>query len=460
MANGISGNDIREIVLQMLTEVFEDGQFSHVVRNRTFAAVSMSRQERVFAGRLFHGVLEESLYLDWIISSYSSVKIHKMKPAIRNILRMSIYQMLFMDAVPDHAAINEAVRLTKKKGYRGLVPFVNGLLRSFQRSGVKPGMPEHVKSSVPRWLFELEVRELGHKKALAFFDAVRKPGENLFVRMVLSKASAEIIMDLLKEDGCEAERVPEMKEALLLKSAGNLSQLRAFQKGLIVVQDLSSMHVGWYAAELSGRNSGIEDGGCTPAKERTACGKAESSGEDVRRTDVRRILDVCAAPGGKSLHLAELFPEAEVTARDLSEAKVTMIGENIKRCGLSNVRAEVHDALVSDESLKEDFDIVLADLPCSGLGVIGRKPDIKLRVKEADLTELAGLQRKILSVVWQYVRPGGLLIYSTCTVNRAENQENAAWFAAEFPFEMILERLFVPGFDDGDGFYIACFRRL
>lgn len=421
--------NVRDIVLTMLIKTLEEGRFSHLAAQEVLSGEQLSRQDHLFAVRLFHGVLEQVIFLDWIISSYSSVKLNKMKPVIRNILRMSIYQMLFMDSVPDHAAVNEAARLTKERGLRGLAPFVNGILRSFQRGGIRPGMPEHVKHAAPAWLYELEVRELGKKRADRFFDAVSAPSEGLYARLLLSSASRQEILEMLKADGCETEEIPGRKEAVILRGAGSLSGLTAFQKGLIYFQDLSSMQVGWKAAELFGDEA--------PS----------------------RILDVCAAPGGKSLHLAELFPEAEILARDLSPEKVQRIRENAERCRKNNIRAEVWDALDFDRTSEKTADLVIADLPCSGLGVIGRKPDIRLRVKEEDLEELALLQRRILAAVQGYVRDGGFLIYSTCTVNRMENGENAQWFAKEFPFRQIFERQTVPGEDPCDGFYLSCFQR-
>lgn len=445
-----AGKTTRDIVLSMLTETIDQGEFSHLVLNRTFSSYELNRQNKVFVGRLFHGVLEECLFLDWIISSYSSVKINKIKPLIRNILRMGIYQMLFMDSVPDHAAINESVKLTKSRGLKGLVPFVNGILRSFQRGGIKPGMPENIKHAAPSWLYDLEVKELGKKAADAFFDACKEPRTSLYARLNTAKCPAEEIKKLLEEDGCEVEDVslyplkadrkeqsraaakaaaPVAAPAVRLSKVSDLTALAAYQKGLLYIQDISSMHVGLFAKELS---EGMQ---------------------------VQNILDVCAAPGGKSLHLAELFPEADVCARDLTPEKVALMETNFQRSGHRNLRAEVHDALLPDESLIRKMDIVLADLPCSGLGVIGRKPDIKLRVKEEDLAALAALQQEILTVVSQYVKPGGLLIYSTCTVNRMENQDNAAWIAETLPFEQICEKQFLPGREEGDGFYLSCFRR-
>ena len=420
--------NLRNIVLTMLVETMEKPGFSHILIQNVFSEYHMDPQEKAFVERLYRGTLEQVIYLDWIIASYSSIKIQKIKPVVKNILRMSIYQMLFMDAVPDHAAINEAVKLTRSRGFSGLVPFVNGVLRSFQRGGVKEGMPQHVKHAAPLWLYERMVLELGQSRADAFFDAAREPGNEIFARLMLSRAPAEDIIKMLEIDGCEVARVDDVPEAVKLKHVENLTELNAFRQGLIFVQDLSSIRVGRTALSLA----------------------------DPEQT--KTILDVCAAPGGKSLHLAELFPKAFVCARDLSPAKVQLIQDNIDRSELKNVRAEVHDALVFDEDLCGSVDLVLADLPCSGIGVIGRKPDIKLRLKEEDIAELALLQRDILDVVSRYVRPGGLLIFSTCSISQAENQDNAAWFAQTYPFEPLYERQFVPGEDEGDGFFISAFR--
>lgn len=429
MENGKTKSNARDMVLSMLIRTLDQGVFSHLVLQRMLEKEAPERQEQIFIERLFHGVLEQLLFLDWIISSYSRVKIQKIKPVILHILRMSIFQMLFMDAVPDHAAINEAVLLAKKRGLSGLAPFVNGLLRSFQRGGIKPGMPEHIKKNMPLWLFEKLRRELGKEKADRFFAAAVEPKDYLYARMLLSRAPAETILSMLEKDGCRAEQVPGTIEALRLYQAGNLKELQAFREGLIYIQDLSSMQIARKAAELEKDHS------------------------------VKKILDVCAAPGGKSLHLAETFPEAEILSRDISEAKIKRIRENAEKYGRPDIRTEVCDARDFDSALKETADIVLADLPCSGIGVIGRKPDIRLRIREEDLDALAALQREILSAVWGYVKKGGLLIYSTCTVNRQENQEQAAWFAESFHFELLYEKQYLPGVEDCDGFYLSCFRK-
>ena len=172
------------------------------------------------------------------------------------------------------------------------------------------------------------------------------------------------------------------------------------------------------------------------------------------------VLDVCAAPGGKATHAAmKLHKTGWVQARDLTAYKVSMIEENIERLGLTNIEAVVWDATSPDPEMKEKADVVIADLPCSGLGVIGRKSDIKYRITEESLAQVEALQREILSVVHTYVKPGGTLMYSTCTVNRRENEENKEWFLANYPFEMMEEKLMLPGKEDSDGFYMVRLKR-
>ena len=419
----------RELVLDMLLQTLEEGAFSHLVLQKTLKENALDPREKAFVLRLFHGVLEQEIFLTWIIQSYSKIKIKKMKPMIRILLLESLYQMLFMDSVPDRAAVSEAVKIAKKRGLSGLVPFLNGILRSFQREGIKDGMPEHVRHSAPLWLYERLSSELGKPAADAFFDAALTPGESVFARMNTTRTDADAILSMLEKDGCEAERVAGFEEALKLRRVNDLTALTAFREGLLFVQDLSSMQVGRKAAEYAEKET------------------------------VKTILDVCAAPGGKSVHLAQLFPDAEVTARDIRPEKVERIRENVNRCGLTNVKPEVFDATKPDEAFAGKADLVLADLPCSGIGVIGRKADIKRRLAPEDIDALSALQKEILSVCASYVKDGGLLLYSTCTVSRAENQENTAWFLKTHPFRLRSEEAYLPPAWEGDGFYIAVFEK-
>lgn len=434
----------REIVLDLLIEILEKGCLGHLVLKQALEKYQyLGKQDRAFITRATEGTLEYVIQIDAVIDRFSKVKVKQMKPVIREILRMSVYQILYMDRVPDAAACNEAVKLAGKRRFQGLSGFVNGVLRTVCREKASLVFEDPaLRYSLPEWLFAMWERELGRERAeqAAAACLAERP---LSVRCNESLASVEEILENLRRQGIQAERSEWFSGMLSISGYDNLASVEAFQRGWITVQDASSYLVGLAASPKEG---------------------------DF-------VLDVCSAPGGKALHAADLLRgSGMVEARDLTEYKISLIEENKSRCGFSNLRTKVWDAGQFDPSMEEKADIVLADLPCSGLGVIGKKPDIKLRVKEEDIPALAGLQRRILSVVSRYVKPGGVLIYSTCTVNREENQENAGWILRELPFEkrditgLLPEKLrggceenqiqLLPGIHPCDGFFLASFRKV
>lgn len=436
--------DGREIVLDILMEVLEKGAYSHVVLRQALNKYQyLEKPERAFISRVTEGTLEYLIQIDYILNEYSKVKVNKMKPLIRTLMRMSVYQILYMDRIPDSAVCNEAVKLAVKRKFQGLKGFVNGVLRAIAREKDGITFPtEDIRYSLPEWLYDKWAArydgETLHKMMESFLA-----DSPMTVRCNLHSAEKEQIIKSLESQGVTVKETAYIPEMLELEDFDYLDSLEAFQKGWILVQDVSSALVGRAASPKTG---------------------------DV-------CIDVCGAPGGKSIHMADLLGgTGHVDVRDLTEYKVAMIRENIDRSGFTNITAHVQDALVFDEASAGKADIVLADLPCSGLGIIGKKPDIKNRLTPEDLTELAGLQRKILSVVWQYVKPGGTLVYSTCTINQQENEENTAWFLKEFPFEPVniegrlgekLEEAsmkqgyiqLLPGVHSCDGFFLAVFQR-
>lgn len=424
-----TGKDLRNTVLTMLIETLEKGAFSHIVVNETFSANDFTPQERAFITRLYTGITERLILLDNIINAYSKTNTQKMKPMVRNILRLSVYQLFFMNAVPDHAAINEAVKLTKMKGFGGLTGFVNAVLRNIQRGGIPEELPRNVKYCAPKWLYEKMVCQEGEENANAFFEACLNPDRKVSVRLNLRKARKDDIVKCLKEEGCSVEEDPHINEAVYIQGFEKLTALKAYKEGLFFIQDSSSMNIALEAEKA------------------------------LQEHEPKLILDVCAAPGGKSTHLAEKYPSARIISRDLTSSKIKLIEENRMRLGLDNIECQVWDALKPDDSMIEKADLVIADLPCSGLGVIGNKPDIKWRVKEKDLKELEQLQKDILQTVQEYVKRGGILSYSTCTVNEGENFENVKWFIEHYEFELITEKYFLPGRDECDGFYIAILKK-
>ncbi len=428
--------NIREIALLSIIEIMEKGKMSHLVLAQVLKKYQyLEKQDRAFLSRLVEGTIERIITLDYILNQFSSVPTEKMKPVIRNILRLSLYQILYMDGVPKSAACNEAVKLAEKKGFKNLKGFVNGILRTIERRKDSIQYPDEKKEgtwylsvfySTPEWIIKQWIEQYGIEKARKMLEVSYKEERGISVRCNIEKRTKEEIRQMLEKEGVVVEECSYPDYALRISGYDYLEGLEAFREGFISVQDINSM----MAAEKCG----------------------------VKKGDF--VLDVCAAPGGKSIHIAEkLNATGHVEARDLSKNKVNFIQENIERSGLKNIEAVVQDALILTKKDENRADIVIADLPCSGLGVIGKKNDLKYKMTEETQKELKQLQQKILSVVWRYVKKGGILFYSTCTVNKKENEENTEWFLKEYPFELEESRTFLQGIDDGDGFYFARFRK-
>lgn len=425
----------REIVLETLLLITRDGEYSHIALRSVLDKYQyLEKRERAFITRVVEGTLERMIEIDYIIDQFSKIKVNKMKPVIRTILRSGVYQMKYMDSVPDRAVCDESVKLAVRKGFANLKGYVNGVLRSISRNLDSLTYPKEddvlgylsIHYSLPEWLAAQWLDEYD-------VDTVRNMGESFLrdrptcIRYNSNMISKKELVRRLNEEGVTVIEDTRMSCALYIKDYDYLEKLKSFQKGFFYVQDISSMEVAQWAA---------------PKKDEL-------------------IIDVCAAPGGKSLHLAELMQDSgKVIARDLTEYKTGLIRENITRSGLSNIKVQQWDAKVFDKELEGIADIVIADLPCSGLGVLGKKTDLKYKMTPKIQEELVSLQREILSVVCRYVKPEGRLLYSTCTIHKKENEDNARWFLNQHPgFELLKEQQKLPGADNGDGFYIAMFQK-
>lgn len=426
----------RELILDILMEVTEHQGYSHIIlRDVLNKYAYLSRQERAFIARISEGTLERMLEMDMILNQFSKTKVKKMKPVIRNILRMSVYQIKYMDSVPDSASCNEAVKLAVRRGLGGLKGFVNGVLRNISRNKdqirypLEEKEPEEylsVTCSVPLWIVQQWTQEYGYDRTKQMCQSFLESAP-LSIRTNLQQTTPQHLKEKLEKEGVSVEENPEFSYAFFISGYDRLDAMEAFREGLFSVQDMASM----YVAETADVQPGAY------------------------------VIDVCAAPGGKSMHLAEkLQGTGMVEARDLTEYKVDLMEENIARCQLKNMKAVQWDATMKDADSVEKADVVIADLPCSGLGVMGRKPDIRYRVTPEDVQALAALQRKILSVVQEYVKPGGTLVYSTCTVTRAENDGNVQWFGEQYPeFQFENMRQLYPGEGRHDGFFIAKWKK-
>lgn len=453
----------RSIVLDMLIRINEDGLLSHLVIRETLAKLADDLpRDRAFIKRLTEGTLEHQIRIDYIIDLFAKIPVSQMKPLIRNLLRMSVYQIIFMDHVPDRAACDEAVKLAAQRGFSALKGFTNGILRNiirqkdaldFPDEADEPGKYLSVAFSMPEWLVEKWREEYSYEKLQLILQGLletrpvtvrihaKEDNKNFINESFINENLINEWTQAVKASGADIHPHPYLPYAYELSGMDSISGLPGFQEGFFAVQDVSSM----LACEAAG----------------------------IKQTDI--VVDICAAPGGKALHAAS--KGRMVYARDISETKCNLIRENAARLKQSNIEISVCDAAILDESLIGKADVLLADLPCSGFGAIGRKPDIKYKASPESVHALCELQRGILAVVWQYVKPGGVLIYSTCTMSRDENESMMEWFTEKFPFscDPLPEPLpalaapgeknrsgilrLLPGIHQTDGFFICRLKR-
>lgn len=432
----------RRLVVRTLTKVDDNNSYSNIVLSDALEKSGLSEQDRKFASALFYGVIERKLTLDEIIAHYS-VNRNKLGSEIRNILRCGIYQLLYMDSVPDNAAVDESVKLAKANKNPACAGFVNALLREFIRR--QKALPERknrvdklsLEYSCPIWLVSKWMSEYGDKVCLSMLKtSFGQPPTTVRVNTV--SAPLDDTLKMLSDEGVMFAKSDVLDDCLDLYFSGSVEQTKAFRLGRLHVQDMSSQ---FCAAAL------------------------EAKPGDT-------VLDLCSAPGGKTFTIAEIMGDkGSVLAFDLHPNRVKLIMSGAKRLGLNCVSARVNDAkkFSSDMPTAER---VLCDVPCSGLGVIRRKPEIKYKSPE-DFERLPQIQYEILDTSSRYVKIGGVLVYSTCTLSRAENDEVADRFLKEhteftsselgeaFGADRHKSRItFTPDKYGSDGFFVAKFRRI
>ena len=443
----------REIILDILLELSKEGEYSNVL----IAAVLdkydyLDAKKKAFIKRVSEGTIERRIQIDYVLDQYSKTPVRKMKPLIRELLRMSAYQILFMEHIPDAAVCNEAVKLAKKRGFRTLQGYVNGVLRNIARGRETISYPDREKDataylsvcySMPVWLVTHFQKVYGEEVCEKILQAyLERRTVSVRLRETLTEEEQEKLFVAWRKAGVELQRHPYLPYAVELQKAAGIHRLAGYGEGLFAVQDVSSMLV-------------VEAAGIRPGD---------------------TVIDVCAAPGGKTFHAADkLWGTGEVIACDVSQYKTDRIEENRKRLGVENVSVRVQDARLRDDSLLKRADVLLADVPCSGLGVIGRKQDIKYRVTAESLKEIQTLQKEILSNVIEYLKPGGIMMYSTCTMNPGENEEMVNWICDTFGLERVSMAgqmpkalaeeanqgmiQLLPGVHETDGFFLAKLRR-
>jgi 16S rRNA (cytosine967-C5)-methyltransferase len=431
----------RAIVYDALFRLEKDHSYSNLILDASLKKSALSGQDKGFASRLFYGVIERKLTLDHIVSCYSKQPLERLHLGVRIILWMGLYQLLYLDT-PDSAAVNESVKLTSsvKPGAKG---FVNAVLRQFIRDGKSVSYPEDslkrlsIQYSCPEWLVAQYRRDYGAERMKEILENSLLPPP-ITLRVNSLKISGQELAVRLKQEGIETLPVSGMSHCLAVVK-GNPVESRAFAEGLFHVQDIASQLCAFVAAS--------------------------------RRP--KRLFDLCAAPGGKSFTIAEeIFPQGgTVFSFDLHPKRVRLIENGAKRLGLTEaVSASVADASVYFAELGQ-ADCVLCDVPCSGLGVIRRKPEIKYKPM-AEIKNLPLIQLNILENASNYVVPGGFLVYSTCSLSKLENEQVVETFLKknpsfapeqlpELPFleERGFQATFFPVPDGPDGFYLALMKR-
>lgn len=428
-------DNAREIVLDTLLEMERNKVYSHQLISAVLEKYDyLDIKDKRFIKRLSEGCVERKIELDYIIECYASLKVAKMKPLIRCILRMGVYQILFMDSVPDSAACNEAVKLAVKRKFVNLKGFVNGILRKIVSNKDAIPYPDpkkdtvgylSIKYSMPEWIIQMWVKDYGYDKTeMILKNLLETHPVTIRFSALLSQEEKAHYIEEYRKMGFTVNAVENLDCAYTLQGVEGISALQGFMEGHFVVQDISS--------QMCLEAVGFEKGD--------------------------HVIDVCACPGGKTIFAAERTEK--VIARDVSEKKTAKITENLERMNLLNkVKVEVFDATNTDESLIEKMDVVLMDVPCSGLGVMGKKRDIKYNVSPEGLNELLELQKSIVDHSILYAKKGGKIIYSTCTIRKEENEEMCKYIEDNYPVKLVEMKQILPENNSIDGFFYGKFIR-
>lgn len=418
----------REAALLTLYDIIYNGAYSNLaLKERLALNKGMEAREKALLTNLVYGVVSRHFTLVHIIKKYSSIKLNKIDKNIMLILELGLYQLLYTDKIPDRAAVDESVKLARKKN-KHASGFVNAVLRSFIRDGKVIDYPAEgtpaflaVKYSYTDKMSELFIDNF-NERAESVMKALNEP-PRLILRANILKNNADELKDRLKRDGINASLIP--KTELLVCEGFDIADSILYSRGYFSVQDASAYN--------------------------TAIVLDPQPGETV--------IDMCAAPGGKSTHIAELMGDnGTVIACDIHENKLKLIENSVARLGLKSVMTKLSDGTVRSDEYIGAADRVLCDVPCSGLGIIRRKPDIKLG--KTDISALPDIQFSILKIGSGYVKRGGTLVYSTCTINKYENEKVTDRFLKSTQdFVKTYEKLYLPDEDGTDGFYICKMKR-
>ena len=414
----------RKVAIDALIKVNNDLAYSNITLNSVLNGSDLSATDKSFASALFYGVLDRKITLDFVISSLIKTPFSKVDGFTKEVLRTGLYQIMFMDKIPDSAAVNEAVKIIKNSKKRHNAGFVNAVLRAAIRAEKLLPEDDSVKSlsvrySCPEWIVESFINDYSLQTAKDLLEETLKPAP-IFIRVNTLKITPCELLKKLINSGVNAEMVDDT-DAICINGGLSVEKSEFYKNGLFYVQDLSSQK----------------------------CAKV------LNAKGNERILDICAAPGGKSFSTAILMQNTgEIVSCDLYEKRTRLIDDGAKRLGIDIIKTHTADATAYNNKLGE-FDAVLCDVPCSGLGIIRRKPDIKYK-SITDFEELEQIQAKILENAVKYLKKGGRIVYSTCTLRKNENEKQVEAFITKHPeFKINYMYTFMPQNDKSDGFFVA-----
>lgn len=392
------GLDAREASLLALSSVEEDGAFVNLALADILAKYPMDGRDKRLAAEITYGVVTYRLTLDWLISQCAGRPAEKLDRPVLHALRIGFYQLFYLDRIPAPAAVHTTVDLVKKGKKRGLAPFVNGVMRGALRRKDQLPWPDRTKDEVkylslthahPEWLVSRWLRRLGTEETEKLL-AANNQAPPLTVRVNTLRITREKLIDSLAGEGVDASPSGLLPEGVTLRNAGRLTDLDTYRSGLFQVQGESAMLTSRVLAPQPGET----------------------------------VLDGCSAPGGKTTHLAQLMENrGKILALDIHEHRLELVLANCRRLGVEIVQTQCLDARLVKSGVTGLFDSILLDVPCSGFGVIRRKPDLKWRRSEEDIAALAALQKEMLKAALDVLKPGGSLVYSTCTNEPEETDE-------------------------------------
>ena len=423
----------REIALKIVYKIDKEDAYSNIELNEQIKQnrKNLTEKDIGLISEIVYGVTTWRLTLDEIIKKYSKIKIKKISPWILNILRMGIYQIIFLDKIPKSAAVNESVNLAKRYGHASSSNFVNAILRKIEKNDYEEFFKieddiERISktTSMPKWIVE-ELMKSNDEKEVEQICKNSNIKPKVTIRVNTLKINKQELIERLKEKNTECKETAEkLDDFLILEKVKNIENVEEFKQGYFTIQDISA---GQTAKILNPQPGEL-------------------------------VLDACSAPGGKTTYIAELMKnKGKIEAWDIHEHRTKLVEQNAQRLGINIIETKVKDASLYDESLKEKFDKILLDVPCLGIGVIKRKPDIKWQRKPEDIEKITEIQKKILNNCSKYLKNNGTIVYSTCSILKDENEEVVNEFLkenSEYYIKPEETRNILPNQEE-DGFFIC-----